>query len=117
MEGDFVEVGDGPDVAAADVATSGHVLDGAEDVHVLAFNGERSLVLRVCIAIDPFLDFNGAGAVVDGEGVVGGLSGDFEDLANKGELMSVSWGKEGGGRRGERTVPTSVPSILGSAPG
>lgn len=39
------------------------------------------------LGIDPLFDFDGAGAVVEFVGDVGGLGGDVADLANEGDLL------------------------------
>jgi hypothetical protein len=84
---DFVEVGDKADQMCWDVALVVEGFETAPDTQVLPFFGLRLGGLRVCVAVDPLLDLNEAGAVVDFEGCVGGLWGDGVDLADEGYLV------------------------------
>jgi hypothetical protein len=88
---DFVEVGDGADEVCSDVAFVIEGLDAAKDAQVLSFFWERPYGRWVGVAVEPLLDFDDAGTVVDFKGCVGGLLLDGVDLADEGYLQIVRW--------------------------
>jgi hypothetical protein len=82
---DLIEVGDGPDDVRADVALVGEGLEAAPDADVRV-QLEARLGVVLLVSVDPLLDLDLAGAVVDLEGDVCGLRVDAADLADKGDL-------------------------------
>jgi hypothetical protein len=81
---DLVEVGDGADVVCCDVALVVEGFEAAPDAKVLSFFGLWLCVRGVSVAVDPLLDVDEAGAIVDFVGCIGGLGLDGVDLADEG---------------------------------
>lgn len=94
--GDFVLVVDGADDVRADVALVVEGFHAAPDAGpladlqlALAGDGVAELVVLGGVGVDPLLDLDGAGAVVELVGHVRGLGGDVADLANEGDLRDL----------------------------
>lgn len=81
---DFVEIGDGADEVRCDVALVVEGFEAAPDTQVFAFFGLGLCGRGVSVAVDPLLNFDEPGAVVDFVGCVGGLGLDGVDLADEG---------------------------------
>ncbi len=86
------------------------------------FRGRRGVGHFACsVGVNPLLDFNGAGAVVEFVGYVRGLRGDVADLADEGELyiFMISSPNSSSPKlvTGKLACVTSTSSILASASG
>lgn len=118
--GDFHFIGDGADDVGADVALVVEGLEAAPDAGVVVFDEFGFLgiggIVGGGVDVDPLFYFDGAGAVVELVGDVGGLGGDVADLADEGDLDEVvvkeTPGESGG--RGENTCIISTSSMLNS---
>lgn len=83
---DLVEVGDGADDVGADVALVGEGLEATPDADVGVHLAARVRGLVLLVDVDPLLDLNLAGAVVDLKGDIGGLGLDVADLPDECDL-------------------------------
>lgn len=87
---DFHFVEDRANHVCADVAFIVECFEATPDAGVFVFDESGFLGgVGGGVGVDPFFDFDGAGAVVEAVGHVGGLGGDVADLADEGDLYVV----------------------------
>lgn len=86
---DLVEVGDGLDDVDADVALIAKTAEAAPDADVLLLAEGVVGGVVLAVGVEPLLDLDDAGAVVEAVGDVGGLGADLADHADEGDLGDV----------------------------